>query len=172
MIMNVSTCILFPIIDSILGNKKVLALGFLIPRTDPDENFGYFCNLLFQNIQLIIVGYGYVVFLRIYWLYFAHACARIDILRSSVHDLNQNITDSDIENRSEILSIKLKEIVQLHTEYLRFVSLTFVQEIVIISIFSFIDILESVGKKILLISSWTSTTEIAMMMLLAMDPVI
>lgn len=121
-ITNVTGCIFFPIFDStILGNKKTLALGFLIPYTNPDKNFGYACNFFFQNIQICMVGYGYVVFIRIYWLYFAHACARIDILRSIVDELNENITESYIEQQSKILSLKLKEIVKLHTAYLRFV---------------------------------------------------
>lgn len=111
----------YPIVDSIFfAKKKVLGLGYIIPFTYPDENIGFILNFIFQNIQCALSGYGYVVFLRINWLYFAHTCVRIDILKNTVNDLKENITDTYDENNNQIISLKLNEIVQLHVEYLRF----------------------------------------------------
>lgn len=125
-IITVIICSVYPIFDSVfLTKKKVLCFGVLLIFTNPNGIIGYICNFLFQNIQAVIVGYGYVVFLRIYWLLFAQACARIDLLKISVNDLKEHITDSDNENQNQIVSIKLNDIAQLHLEYLRFKSVVF-----------------------------------------------
>lgn len=95
LIVSVIGCIGYPIFDSIfLAKRKVLGFGFLIPFTDPAENFGYLLNFLFQSIQVCISGYEYAVFLRILCLFFAYACSRIDILENTVQDLNLIVTDT------------------------------------------------------------------------------
>lgn len=116
---TVLACIAYPLLDSIfLAKKKVLAFGFLIPFADPDEILGYVLTFVFQIIQVFILGYGYVLFSRVYWQYCAHANVRIDLLKSTVEDLNQHITDNDDEQQSRLLSVMLNEVVELHNNYL------------------------------------------------------
>lgn len=113
--------IFYPIFDSIfLSKKKVLAFGYLLPFVDPEGKIGFLFNYLFQNIVLIIVGSGFGIFLRMYWLFFAHACMRSDILKKTVEDLKEHISDIKTEKQNLQLTLKLDEIVEIHIEYLRF----------------------------------------------------
>lgn len=123
-ISTVLACIVYPIFDStFLAKKKVLCFGFVIPFVDPYETLGYFLTFTFQIAQALILGYGYVVFNRFYWQYFAHANVRIDILKSNVENLNEYITDNDDEEHIQLLmAVKLNEIVELHNDYLRFLN--------------------------------------------------
>lgn len=121
MIISVIICMLYPMFDSVfLAKKKVLGFGSLLIFTDSEKNIIYICNYVFQNIQAALVGYGYDVFIRIYWLMFAQACSRIDLLKNTVKDLNEHIIDSDDENQNKIVTSKLNDIAQLHEDYLRF----------------------------------------------------
>lgn len=122
-VIAVLACTAFPIVDFLfLSKKKVLCFGFLIPFTDPDENFGYFLTYVFQILQVVILAYGYITFTRIYWLYCAHANVIIDVLENSVEALNENITDDNDEGQNQLLTKKLSDIVKLHNAFLRFLN--------------------------------------------------
>lgn len=115
-------CILYPIIDSIFfAKKKVLCFGFLIPYVDPEEIVGYLCTFVFQNIQVSVLALGYATCLRMFWIFFAHAIARIDLLIITVSDLTKHTTDNDDHEKHTVMTKKLDEIIELHNEYLRFI---------------------------------------------------
>lgn len=148
--------ILYPIFDSIfLSKKKVLAFGYLFPFVDPEGKIGFWLNYLFQNIVLIIVGSGFGIFLRMYFLFFAHACMRSDILKNTVESLKEHISDITDEKQNLQLTLKLDEIVELHIEYL-----------------SFIDILETVGKKIIFLLALGTIIEVSLLLLILATQVI
>lgn len=103
-----------------MSKRLVLGFGFLIPFTNHEKWFGYILNFMFQNIQVVILGFGYITFIRMYWMLFAHACARSELLRNSLEDFNEHITDDSYdEQQNQVLGSLLKKIVQFHLEYLR-----------------------------------------------------
>lgn len=112
-----AACIVYPVIDSIF-NGKSLAFTFLVPFTEDQSNFGFSINLANQSFLIGIAGCGYVVFLRLYLLLFAHLCVRVDVLVETANELHDPI----IEN--ENVSLKLTEIVTLHLDFLRFITLS------------------------------------------------
>lgn len=119
---SILACVLYPIMDSLFMSKKlVLGFGFLIPYTNHEKWFGYILNFIFQNIQVVVLGFGYITFIRVYWLFFAHACVKSDILRSTLEDFNGHIgNDSYDEEQNQEMELRLKKCVQFHIEYLRF----------------------------------------------------
>lgn len=123
-ILCVVACFVYPIFDSIfLAKQKVLCFGFLIPYTDPQELVGYALNFLFQIWQVIVLCFGYVAFLRMYFLLFVHACLRSDILKINMEDFNGHITEFDDQiHQNEKLSIMLNEIVRQHLNYLKLIN--------------------------------------------------
>lgn len=159
----------YPIIDSVfLSKKKVLGFGVLLPFTNPEENIGFFLNFLLHNMEMIAITYGFVAFQRMYFIFFSHACVRIDILKNTVDDLKKYVTDKDDAKQNQLLSLKLNEIVQLHLEYLRFnnLFLFYLREFFRIFNFRFIDILETVGKKIIFVLAFTTIISVSLILLL------
>lgn len=123
-IVSAVSCVLYPIIDSLFISKKlILGFGFLIPFTNPEEILGYLLNFVFQNTQVVILCFGYVTFIRMYWMLFAHACVRSEILKSNLEAFNGNITYTHDDKQNQQLALMLNEIVELHIEYLRLVIL-------------------------------------------------
>lgn len=118
----VLSCIIYPIFVSIfLSKKKVLGFGFLLPFTDPEELFGYFLNYVFQNVEFIICGFGFIAFLRLYLLLFTQTCLRLDILKNTVDGLTDLVLNNEDSKQDKKISSRINEIVQLHMEYLRLI---------------------------------------------------
>lgn len=121
-------CGIYPIISSVLEQKKILSFGFILPFFDRKTNFGFLINYLYQSLQVVLTGLMYGAFCRIYWQLFGNAIVKIELLKEAANELKENIMNYvfDAEDADSLsayhqqISLKLKEIVDLQLEYLRF----------------------------------------------------
>lgn len=106
-------CIIYPIIALVIQKKKVLCFSFVLPFIDVNTNFGYSVNYLYQSSQVVVATIGYMTFFRIFWLLFGNALVRVDLLKEFLDELKDTDDDATITR-------KIKEIIDLHLEYMRF----------------------------------------------------
>lgn len=115
-------CVIYPIIGTILEKKKVLSFAFILPFVDHKTDFGHLINFVFQSGQIVLTAFMYGSFCRIYWQLFGNALVRVELLKEVVNEFKENIldyVDEDLGGNHQQLSLKLKEIVEIHLGYLR-----------------------------------------------------
>lgn len=118
-----TACMVYPVIIDIVYSQFGKTLGFacIVPFTDPHTNIGYLINLANQSLIIAFACYGYVIFIRLYFLLFSHLFANLAVLVEKATELHDHITEFGNAEESRIVSLKLSEMVQLHLGFLRFV---------------------------------------------------
>uniref|UniRef100_A0A336KCV3 Odorant receptor n=1 Tax=Culicoides sonorensis TaxID=179676 RepID=A0A336KCV3_CULSO len=113
----VAGCILIPIMYShILGPHRILPFDVELPFINPTTNFGYWINVILISVSGIMETIGLVASDGIYIVLLLNGFTQLENIFFELECLDELIL-----KKSDKISAKLNEIIQLHQKYISYI---------------------------------------------------
>ncbi|XP_073836929.1 odorant receptor 67d isoform X2 [Musca autumnalis] len=104
----------------VVFDQRIFVMHCLFPGVDPNTEYGYLITNAMHSICIVFGAFGNFAADLMFFIFVRHFPLFKDILKCKFHDLNEVILGDEEQMRS--CNILLKDIIQWHQNYMRYVT--------------------------------------------------